>query len=244
MPSEDLGFKINEVSEDADSLVERTFNSSYNEKQTNGIRLKFSSLFHGKDKIETFLFFTDPHLTMRSRYETITDFIVSKHISTLQKYYNSLPLDYCICGGDIINSCDSYSQACEALSYADSYMRKLFKNYYFMQGNHDDNPYDWGGTGSRHMLTQTEMNNLVFRDTGSEYYSFDGKNTKFYVLNSGHSKAYEPEDVMNEYKWMQIDWLAHQLIQDNPAHAILMNHMNTGVMIEIVRELAVAFNKH
>ena len=203
------------------ALQVATFNSSYNEEDTTAIRTKYCSLIRGKNTIETFLFFTDPHLTMRNRSQTTTEAIRDKYISTMQKYYNSLPLDLCICGGDWINSNDSYEGACEELGYLDGYMRKLFKNYYPIQGNHDENPYDWGNTGTTHKLSQQDVNNLMFRQNGNDYYAFDGINTKFYVLNTGYSHTY----TMNTYRWQQVAWFADRLLTDNPAHAVILAHI-------------------
>lgn len=214
-------------------LQKGTFNSSYNEIDTTEVREKFCSLIKGKGDIETFLFFSDPHLTDYSRYEDIDEFIRDKYISTLQKYYNSLPLDFCICGGDWLNFSHTNEEACAFLGYCDAYMRKLFRNYLPVMGNHDMNPYPNGedataddGTNS---LPYTTIRNLMFRENGGTYYSHKGINSTFYVLNSGISYAKgmtsNSYSALVENRWIQIDWLASKLIEDDAAHSIIISHI-------------------
>ena len=223
--------KHNVNGEDIDKgrLQVGTFNSSFNEENVKAVREKYSSLIRGKDNIETFLYFTDPHLSDYNRYEGnainsnyyhMTEELRDKYISMLQKYYNSLPLDICICGGDWLNYCSSYMSACDELGYCDGYMRKLFKNYHPVMGNHDNNPYEWSSAG-KFQLTTKEVRNLAFRENGNVYYSFDGLNTKFYVMNTGASST----NGMTDYKWTQVDWFATNLLTDNPDHAVILTHL-------------------
>lgn len=209
----------------ANKLQVGTFNSSYNETDVSTVRRKFSNLINGTDDIETFLFFSDPHLSPSSRYETMTETVRDKYISALQKYYNSLPLDYCICGGDFLNY-HTNAEACDYLGYFDGFMRKLFKNYRPCLGNHDVNPYDPNSFANA--LSYTTLRNLWFRDEGNDYYSFDGKNTKFYVLNSGPS--YFKTMTNNTYpdlvnnRWEQVDWFAKKLLADDAPNSVIVMH--------------------
>lgn len=216
---------------DADGLVVGTFNSSYNTTDVSAIREKFCAKMYGKDNVETFLFFTDPHLTPQSRYETMTELVRDRYISTMQKYYNSLPLDMCICGGDWLNFYHTPAEACSFLGYCDAYMRKLFKNYYPLFGNHDNNPYypDSSSASWNNALDYTTIRNLMFRENRNPYYSFDGLNTKFYVLNSGVSFVKTMTDsnysrLLGD-RWAQIDWLANKLLQDDADNSIIAMHI-------------------
>ena len=219
-------------------LLNGTFNSSYNETIVDSKRLQFCSLINGKNTIESFLFFTDPHLSPYNAHETMTDTVRNTYISMLQKYYNSLPLDFCICGGDWINYDHTPSEACSWLGYHDAYMRKLFRNYYPIFGNHDNNPYSDGSgqtSGFLKALDYTTMKNLMFRENKETYYSFDGVSTKVYVLNTGVSfiktmtNSTYPQLVNN--RWTQIDWLANKLLSDDADNSMITFHIYSNASL-------------
>ena len=232
LPVDNSTIKLIYASSNPTSLQMGTFNSSFNEEDTYAIRKKYSALIRNKEAIETFLLFSDPHLTDYNRYEGpqigntqyhyTTEQIRDRYISMMEKYYNSLPEDYCICCGDWINAASTYEGACEELGYQDGYMRKLFRNYYPVCGNHDPNPYNWSGDGTgTHPLSLTDVRNLMFRENGNLYYHFKGRNTDFYILDSGLSA----QSGMSAYKWEQVDWYANRLLTDNPEHSIMLSHI-------------------
>lgn len=238
----DFGFALSvggsrDVIQDAELRV-RTFNSSYNEVDTEPIREKVGGIINGKDNIETFLFFTDPHLTPNSRYETMTELIRDKYISTLQKYYNSLPMDTCICGGDWLNFNHSNEEAAGWLGYCDGYMRKLFRNYLPVFGNHDNNPYNPNTSSSNWLkaLTYVDIRNLMFRENKMTYYSNEAVNTRFYVLNSGISFIKGMTDStysrLVSNRWPQVDWLGQKLLSEDPTHAVIVMHIYSNASNE------------
>ena len=220
---------INSISDD-NTLLKATFNSSFNKEDVSVKRREFCALMEGKDAVESFLFFTDPHLSSASRYETITELVRDKYISALQKYYNSLPLDNCICGGDLVNYVDDNAIGCDELGYFDGYMRKLFKNYRPCMGNHDFAPYRIVDRQLRdYPLTHKDVRNIWFREEGETYYSFDGVNTKFYVMDSGASFAKTMTNVkypdINNIRWAQVDWFANKLLTDDAENSAIVMHM-------------------
>lgn len=223
---------------DTDRLLVGTFNSSFNDTDTAIVREKVGSIINGKDNIETFLFFTDPHLTPNSRYETMTELIRDKFISTLQKYYNSLPMDTCICGGDWLNFNHSNEEAAGWLGYCDGYMRKLFRNYLPVFGNHDNNPYNPNTSASNWLkaLTYVDIRNLMFRENKMSYYSHEAVNTRFYVLNSGVSFIKGMTDStysrLVSNRWPQVDWLGQKLLSEDPTHAVIVMHIYSNASNE------------
>ena len=237
--TDEFGFKISEVSSPiGDDLVIPTFNSSYNETDTESIREKVGGIINGKNEIETFLFFTDPHLTPNSRYETMTELVRDKFVSALQKYYNSLPLDTVICGGDWLNFDHTNAEAAGWLGYCDAYMRKLFRNYLPVFGNHDNNPYNPDTSQSNWLkaLTYVDIRNLMFRENKMTYYSHEAVNTRFYVLNSGVSFIKGMTDstysrLVNN-RWTQVDWLGQKLLSEDPAHGIIVFHIYSNATNE------------
>lgn len=212
-------------------LQTATVNSSFNETDVDPIVSKFCALADGKDNIETFMFFTDPHLTNRSRYEGIDDFVRDKYISTLQRYYNSMPMDTCICGGDLIDDAHTSQEACALLGFYDGVFRKLFRNFHCLLGNHDTNPYSGSGGQADwvNALSYKTVRNLVFREEKETYYSFDAVNVKFYMMNSGMSYIKTmTNSTYNQYigpRWEQIAWLGNKLLTDDAPNSIIAMHI-------------------
>ena len=189
--------------------------------------------------IEAFTFFTDPHLASNG-----TNFSdrTNKWIGTLQKYYNSTPQNFIVCGGDWLNEDTTVNDAVFKLGYVDGFMNSMFKNYYGLVGNHDK---DTHGAGT---LAQTTINNLLYRKEGKAYYSFDGANTKCYCLDTGDANS-----TMNTYRWTQVDWLGESLLTDDPSHAVVFMHVIWNVipggysllaMADNVTKLISAYNAH
>lgn len=180
---------------------------------------QFSLLLNNTDAIESFLFFTDPHLVAGTNFEkTFKDYM-----ETVKTYYNSTPTSFVLCGGDWLNSGDTYEQACFKLGYIDSFMRSNFNKYYPIMGNHDTNYQGVDNTGAANTgtLTTETIRNLMFRENGNTYYSFDGINTKFYVFDSGLDR----ETTMDDYRWQQIEWLGASLSEDDAEHSAIGIHI-------------------
>lgn len=232
-------------------LLKGTFNSSFSEIDTKSVRERFCSFMtnlnadgedYGINELETFLFFTDPHLTSHDRYSAMTELRRNTFISTIQKFYNSLPLDYCICGGDWLNSNQDTVEACESLGYIDAYMRKLFKNYLPALGNHDLNPYSNGihtaptGNAWNLSLSQNTLKNLMFRENGETYYSSKANNTMFYIFDNGVSfiRAITNNDYprFTNNRWDQVDWFANKLLTDDEKHSVIVSHIYSNASSE------------
>lgn len=225
------------------SNIFNSINYSQSINWKNAVQSVSEKLNTTSNNVETFTFFTDPHLM---GYNNSTDFSenLETFVGTLQKCYNSAPMNFIVGGGDWINNGDSVNNACFKLGYVDGFMNSMFKNYYALLGNHDTN---YQGTEE---LSQTTINNLWFRKQGKAYYKFDGINTKCYCLDSGKDISY---NTMNSYRWEQIDWLGNQLISDNPSNAIILSHIiidgsdeNFGIQpfADNFTKLANAFNNH
>ena len=231
--------------------IEDTFNSSLY-IDTVDWRIKteaFSKLLKETDKIETFLFFTDPHY-MGAGESTSFEANMKKHIGTIEKYYNSTPMNFLVCGGDWLNNNDTKDHACFKLGWIDGFMHDKFKKYYSVIGNHDTNYQGIDTTGSEARTGRLDVNtlrNLWYRDYDNLYYSFNSINSRNYVLDTGIDWVVN----MDEYKWSQLDWLCKDLIQNNPEHASIFMHIvynsdpnnitplaqNLGLVIE-------AYNNH
>lgn len=175
----------------------------------------FSKLLNSTGtNIETFTFFTDQHLMLDETGDYLAT--LPERIGSIQKVYNSVPMNFIVSGGDWLNDDDTVDQACFKLGYVDGFMKSMFDNSYLMVGNHDTN---YQGAAQ---LSDNAITNLWFRKQGKAYYSFDGVNSKNYVLDSGLDID---SSTMDSYRWEQIDWLAEKLAQDDPTHATVFSHI-------------------
>lgn len=224
-------------------LRENMFQSAYNPISVDTKANEFAELLNNSGVAETFIFMTDPHLLGASNNFDKATF--KTYISLLQKYYNSTPVDWMICGGDWLNQGDYQVNAVAKLGYMDATMRKLFKHYFPVLGNHDTN---YQGTVSasdstRGDLTNQTLINLMFRPYGRMFYDFKGHQTHFVVLDTQLDWNID----MNEYMWSQISWLAGVLSENTMAHVVIVQHIykvngNTIPFAVNVQSLAAAFN--
>lgn len=171
------------------------------------------------DDDESFLFFTDPHLSWG------TDRELDSHMSCLQLYYSAENCDFCLCGGDWLNRDETFCQAYMCLhkvnSLADSYFADKF---YSVLGNHDTNyqgklmesSSEYSG-----IFNQEMINGLLFQKFGRAYYSFETEHTKWLVLDTG----IDWDAGMTPYRWEQIRWMGEELMQAGKKHVIVVLHI-------------------
>ena len=221
----DLYNKNQSIKGDAIRLNEQLFNSSpfiksYDWKTpSKSYSYKLNNL---SNNVEKFFFFTDPHLLGSNN--TFNETRLRDWLCALQKIYNSTPSDYIVSGGDWLTDGDSQEYACFKLGYMDGFTKTLFKNYFPINGNHDTNyqgkltDESSANTGT---LTNDTIINLMFNEHKKMYYSFDGINSKNYVLDSGIDWT----TSMDSYRWEQINWLGNKLLEDDPQHAMVMMHI-------------------
>ena len=192
----------------ANQLVKNAFTGVYSEVNVMQPSLAFAEKLKDAGKIDTFLFFTDTHLGDVGNTEFPAQ-TFREYIGEVQKYYNSLPIDHIICGGDWLNSGESQQYALYKLGCIDATMRKLFKGYMPMLGNHDTNylgviSESDASTGT---LNNQQIINAMFREEKSMYYSKDANNSTFVVFDTG----IDWNTTMTEYRWNQIDWFGRLL---------------------------------
>lgn len=208
---------------------------------------KFKNICEDTRQGDTFIYFTDPHIYPQENTDTTYE---EKHFnskfSVMKNIFNYLPVNCCICGGDWITKGDYQDFAKAELQFAKHYMDKWFQSFYTMLGNHDTNycgtvSKDNAGSGN---LPLSFFEDTLFAEHGHAYYSFSGKHTGFYILDSGN----ESEANVSGYRSEQIEWLANRLLTDNYGHAVLGFHMfydhgHQTAFSEIIVTLAEAFNK-
>ena len=248
--------------ESSTDLIQKTFNSSVCSVSDFKTKCKeFTDFFssntaieppeNGVEICESFLFFTDPHL-LNGNYNEQT---MNDYISTIQKYYNSTPTSFIICGGDWIGNADLPSDAAFKLGYIDGFMGAKFDNYYMLVGNHDTNYQGKADSESETYtarLSPDSIHNLWYRSKSRKtYYSFNGENTKFYCFDTGVEA--QGFTAFSGYYLDEVKWFANSLLSDNSAHIALALHIffrtattwditNVDYIADIIFDIAKAYN--
>lgn len=184
----------------------------------------FSKAFLQASKnTEACMFFSDPHVMGKNN--TYDEKTFTNFVNSIQYGYENTPTSFIVDGGDWLNSGDYQATACTKLGRIDGAMRKRFKNYYPVNGNHDTN---YQGTvsaidSSRGDLPFNAMEDLHYRENEHQmYYSFKGTITQNYVFDSGLDWD---SSSMYEYRWAQIDWFANKLLSDDEPYALVWVHI-------------------
>lgn len=220
------------VLDGASTVLAQSFNSAFHTGATDfSVKCtEFSSLLLGDVRnnieapsdYEAFLFFTDPHLLEFSGWENRC----YEFISQIQKYYNSTPTSFCLCGGDWLGNSDLPDTACFKMGYIDGFMHSMFDNCYMIVGNHDTN-YQGKKDAESAMYTTRLSNqsivNLWYREQKRAYYSFRGANTTFYCFDTGTEGQALTE--YDNYGYEQAMWFANALLTETAAHIAIAVHM-------------------
>lgn len=218
-----------------DVVRNRTFNAAYHTGAINFAAkcTEFSSLLYGEidtdatpvnapTDFESFLFFTDPHLTELSGWENKC----YEFIAQIQKYYNSTPTTFCLCGGDWLGNSDLPSDACYKLGYIDGFMHSMFENCFMLVGNHDTNYQGKKDSESATFTTRLSWQSIAdlwYRENKKTYYTFNGANTRFYCFDTGSESQLLTAE--NNYGYEQTQWFANALQTDNSPHIALAAHI-------------------
>ena len=214
------------------TIVRQSFNSAYHEGATDFATKcsQFCFLMYGDGvvdvdaptDIEPFLFFTDPHLAMFSGWENA----FCEKLACIQKYYNSTPTSFCLCGGDWLGTSDLPSEACFKMGYIDGVMRSMFDNSYMLVGNHDTN-YIGKLTPESGQYTTSLSNeciaNLWYRKNRKAYFKFDGDATAFYCFDTGVEA--QQLSSQNNYGYTQLEWFANSLLTEEKPHIAVTAHI-------------------
>lgn len=219
---------------DAAELRSQTFNAAFH---TGAIDFsekcqEFSSLLLGDSvnnvtaptDFESFLFFTDPHLlegTSSAWEQRCYEFM-----SQIQKYYNSTPTTFCLCGGDWLGNSDLPDQACFKMGYINGFMATMFNDSYLLVGNHDTNYQGKKDSESATYTTKLSVQSIVdlwYRKEKKAYYKFDGARTTFYCFDTGTENQSLAQN--DGYQMSQAEWFAVSLLSDNSNHIALAMHI-------------------
>lgn len=187
----------------------------------------YGALFKGKENVDSFAFFTDPHI-MGWADDNRNEVNMKNYLKRVQKVYNASPCSFIVSGGDWLNNTTTMDEACYRLGYLKGIAKHLLDGCYLVNGNHDTNyqgKLDSESENYTGQLSNETIAALLFRDTDTKkaYYSFEADIAKCYVLDTGVE-----HDTMLAYDWEQVAWLAGKLAQDDPEHAIMFIHIITS----------------
>lgn len=187
------------------------------------------------NRVDSFVFFTDPHVFNTSFYNLDTD----RNFSILKEYHTAVGSPKCICGGDWMDHEDNEALACKKIAYWTGWMRENFKDYIPIVGNHDYNKYK-----TEHLkLPYGTLRNLTC-DGGNCYFHVDNPNSRYYIFDSGIDSTW---GSMDADRWKQIEWFANRL-KDNIERNVLFIHIGFGTnnvpsaFIDNLTKIANAYN--
>lgn len=222
----------NAVLADLDTLRYEIQRHGFNGKYTgtDNITVKcqdFATALNGAaGRADTMLFMTDPHLmSSGGAFSEASEMIFKRSIGLMLKYWQSLPLEHCVCGGDWLNQDDTPARAAWKLGYVDGTMKKLFgPGYHHMVGNHDTN-YIGTAEGGQTSLKAYQVRNLFFRSEGSSFYSFSMGAGRAYVFDTwtATTAGGMPADYAGLFT-DQVLWFGSQLLEKDDAHNVLFLH--------------------
>lgn len=204
---------------------------------------RYNALFNNcGSKIESLLFFSDPHIYKNTSYPNHT-----KLLAEIQKAYNMTPASLVVCGGDWLMDGDTQEQACNKLAYIKGICDNVFRDRILnCIGNHDTNyqGVDGEGTANAGKLSANTLDALWFNEYGKSYYKYQGVNTAFYVLDTGT----DWETVITDYREEQLVWLANAIKNETGNIAIIMhiyNNLNETTPFAVeVGKIITANNTH
>lgn len=173
---------------------------------------EFSTHLISNNPVDTFLFFTDPHL----ENDAFIDFAKNDVMKNIENYYKRASLAKCICGGDWMNQFNDDSLGAAAMGNVYGFCYSTFHNFLPIQGNHDFNTY----TDKPPLSNQTTVN-IMMQKYGNNYYYEDNVVSRYYIFDSGYNTY---ATVATAYQYEQIDWVANLLLNGTKQHNIFFIH--------------------
>lgn len=231
---------------DASEALTQTFNASFHEgaKDFTEKCMQFSALMYGDAMndiqapvdFESFLFFTDPHLLSNTGWEARC----YEMITQIQKYYNSTPTTFCLCGGDWTGNSDTPEEACFKMGYINGFMHSMFDKCHMLVGNHDTNYQGRKDAESENYTTRLSEQSIIdlwYREGKRAYFAFDGACTKFYCFDTGTEG--QALTSYNNYGMRQAEWFANALLTDNSPHiAVALHILYNTISGKVIHPLA------
>lgn len=203
------------------ALEEKTVNVSAIDATARQKVMEYAALFNNTINVESFMFFTDPHLTQFSGEAWRGEF--NDYMAYMANVYAEAPVSRVFCGGDWLGHDELPAEACYRLGLINATLRKNFTEYHHVLGNHDTNYQGkanasaerWTGT-----ITNDTIRNLLYRREGRAYFKVKADKTDFYVFDTQTENK-----QVSEYENNQLFWFAQNLLESDAENIALMLHM-------------------
>jgi len=174
----------------------------------------FNQLYKSSGIVDSFLFFTDPHI--KSNDMTANENF-DQYIASIASFYRHVPISCVICGGDWLGNSDTSAQAVQKLADVGAICKTYLSPYYGVVGNHDTN-YQ----GAEQISNSTIANLWYAGNNGKNYFEFDAGNTHFYALDSGLDTD---ADTLKAYDIEQLKWLSNKLVDNQKEYLAIVIHI-------------------
>ena len=245
------GDRISQLSKEIDNLNVGGV-TTLTDAQVASCKAFAKRVMNAKGRVDSFLFFTDPHLAG----DTDVSYKFERELNQIEAVYNNTPTSACVCGGDWLNSNNTKDNASWVLGKIDGAMKRRFKDYILIVGNHDTNyqGYDYFQSGAdgtydrdeceKCILPNETIRNLWHRGRENLYFDTEIDSGKYYVFDTGID--WYPD--MDDYKWGQVDWFANDLISTKPERCAALLHIagysasNPTPFVENITLVAQAYN--
>ena len=208
---------------------------------------EFSGLINKAQKVEKFMWFTDPHLCEGTEWQT--EFETYKN--QLKACFDATPATFAVCGGDWLGNSDTQAGACFKLGYIGAQMRSIFRDKYFpVVGNHDTNYQGTTVEGGEPRTGRLDPQTIANVWNNPTYYTFDGDSTRFFVFDS----ELDWDLSITQYKAEQLVWFCQQLKNNEAENMAGVIHIyysldeengtgnHSGEMGKKITEIANAYN--
>lgn len=187
-----------------------------------------------------FLFFTDPH-NLTPQYDS-TPASLLKDLKYIGTIYSQTPCKYAFCGGDWLNTEHlTPEEASWTVGRIVNLMRsEIGSNAFTIFGNHDDNS-EWVGSSSS-QLTRFQLGNMWYQQDNCYLILNATNDLDIYLLDMSYSM-----NLIYDYQWNELNWLAQQLLINNKPHLFGLGHMlyssDSMLFGQAICDLLNAFNQ-
>jgi len=221
----------------------------YGETLLEVMKKEYAEIDPAQSNVEKFMFFTDPHYVTAEINGTWREGALEQ-LDIMAAQYGIMHPSFVVCGGDWLNDTNSRDNAKQMLGAIREKMDELFGTAYLMVGNHDYNYQviiDGKTVQSEEELTPKELADALFPQYGKTYYSFEGENTTFYVVDTGKDWGHQK---LFDYDVEQAQWFLECLAQNDDAHIAILPHMfyiynkedTKNPLVELMSQISSVYN--
>lgn len=192
----------------------------------------FAELYNNTDDIDSFFFFTDPHIVgINGSGNGQMDLRkMRKMFERLKGYADENAPNAIISGGDWLIGEQTAEAAIYALKVVTGFEIEYFSNfnYHGVLGNHEHDPLP---TPRSYSLPQKTLDNIMYQrnGTGKAYFSFSTLRTQYICLDTGSDVDY---DSFTDYRKEQVIYAASLLQNPEKENIVFVMHITSVESVE------------